>query len=209
MINVVIADDHSIVRRGFRQIIEETQDIRVVAEVADGPALLAWLRQGHCDIIVLDLSMPGQNGLELLGELRSLYPDLAILILSMHPEDQYAVRALKSGASGYMNKEHAAEFLAPALRKIASGGRYVSDTLAEMLAFNLGGDGAQAPHESLSNREFQVLVMLAQGKTASAIADDLSISVKTVSTYRARILEKLNLGSNAELVRYALEKSLI
>ncbi len=209
MINVVIVDDHSIVRRGFRQIIEETQDIRVVAEVADGPALLAWLRQGRCDIVVLDLSMPGQNGLELLEELRSLYPDLAILILSMHPEDQYAVRVLKSGAAGYMNKEYAAEFLGPALRKIGSGGRYVSDTLAEMLAFNLGGDGTQAPHESLSNREFQVLVMLAQGKTASAIADDLSISVKTVSTYRARILEKLNLGSNAELVRYALEKSLI
>ncbi len=209
MINVVIADDHSIVRRGFRQIIEETHDLRVVGEAADGQALLGWLRQGSCDIVVLDLSMPGQNGIELLEELRALYPGLQVLVMSMHAEDQYAVRVLKSGASGYMSKEHAAELLAPALRKIASGGRYVSDTLAEMLAFNLGGDTNQAPHETLSNREFQVLVMLAQGKSASAIAADLMISVKTVSTYRSRILEKLGLASNAEMVRYALEKNLI
>ncbi len=209
MINVVIADDHSIVRRGFRQVIEETPDLRVVGDVADGAALLAWLRQGSCDIVVLDLSMPGRNGIELIEELRALYPSLSILVMSMHAEDQYAVRALKAGAAGYMNKEHAAESLAPALRKIASGGRYVSDTLAEMLAFNLTSDDAQSPHETLSNREFQVLVLLAQGKTASAIAADLMISVKTVSTYRARILEKLGLTSNAEMVRYALEKSLI
>lgn len=209
MINVVIADDHSIVRRGFRQVIEETPDIRVVGEAADGPELLAWLRQAHCDIVVLDLSMPGQSGIDLLEDLRAQYPGVAVLIMSMHPEDQYAVRVLKSGAAGYMNKEHAAESLADALRKIATGGRYVSPTLAEMLAFNLGGDAAQAPHETLSNREFQVLLMLAQGKSASGIAADLSISVKTVSTYRARILEKLNVGSNAEMVRYALERSLI
>ncbi len=209
MINVVIADDHSIVRRGFRQVIEETPDLRVVGDVADGSALLAWLRQGSCDIVVLDLSMPGRNGIELIEELRALYPSLSILVMSMHAEDQYAVRALKAGAAGYMNKEHAAESLAPALRKIASGGRYVSDTLAEMLAFNLTSDDARSPHETLSNREFQVLVLLAQGKTASAIAADLMISVKTVSTYRARILEKLGLTSNAEMVRYALEKSLI
>lgn len=209
MINVVIADDHSIVRRGFRQVIEETPDIRVVGEAADGPELLAWLRQRHCDIVVLDLSMPGQSGIDLLEDLRAQYPGVSVLIMSMHPEDQYAVRVLKSGAAGYMNKEHAAESLADALRKIATGGRYVSPTLAEMLAFNLGGDATQAPHETLSNREFQVLLMLAQGKSASAIAADLSISIKTVSTYRARILEKLNVGSNAEMVRYALERSLI
>ncbi len=209
MINVVIADDHSIVRRGFRQIIEETHDLRVVGEAADGQALLGWLRQGSCDIVVLDLSMPGQNGIELLEELRALYPGLQVLVMSMHAEDQYAVRVLKAGASGYMSKEHAADLLAPALRKIAAGGRYVSDTLGEMLAFNLGGDTNQAPHETLSNREFQVLVMLAQGKSASAIAADLMISVKTVSTYRSRILEKLGLASNAEMVRYALEKNLI
>lgn len=209
MINVVIADDHSIVRRGFRQVMEEEPDIRVVGEAADGPQLLAWLRQGHCDIVVLDLSMPGQSGIDLLEDLRAQYPEIAVLIMSMYPEDQYAVRVLKSGAAGYMNKEHAAESLAAALRTIAAGGRYVSPTLAEMLAFNLSADATQTPHETLSNREYQVLLRLAQGKTASAIAAELSISVKTVSTYRARILEKLNLNSNAEMVRYALEHSLI
>lgn len=209
MINVVIADDHSIVRRGFRQVLEETPDLRVVGEAPDGAALLGWLRQASCDIVVLDLSMPGRNGIELIEDLRATNPALSILVMSMHPEDQYAVRALRAGAAGYMNKEHAAESLAPALRKIASGGRYVSDTLAEMLAFNLGTDDTQAPHESLSNREFQVLVQLSQGKTASAIADELAISVKTVSTYRTRVLEKLGLNSNAEMVRYAIENKLI
>lgn len=209
MINVVLADDHALVRQGLKQILLAQSDFAVGGEAANHGEVMQLLRRSLPDVLVLDINMPGKNGIDTLKQAKQEFPRLPVLMLSMYPEDQYAVRALKAGAAGYMNKEHAAESLAPALRKIASGGRYVSDTLAEMLAFNLTSDDAQSPHETLSNREFQVLVLLAQGKTANAIAADLMISVKTVSTYRARILEKLGLTSNAEMVRYALEKSLI
>ena len=208
MIRVLIADDHAIVRKGFLQIVNETPDMRIVGEASNGQEILEKIRELDCDVLVLDISMPRFSGLESLREIRYLRPDLPVLILSMHSEDQYAIRSLKAGAAGYLNKESAVEELVSAIRKVVSGGKYLSVTAAEKIAMEIGSVSDKAPHERLSNREYSVLLMIGNGKSISEIADDLSLSVKTVSTYRTRILEKMNLNTNADLIRYVIENNL-
>jgi two-component system invasion response regulator UvrY len=209
MIRVFIADDHSIVREGLKQILTDTFDLRVAGEADSGPEALRKIQKNNFDVVVLDLSLPGLSGLDVLKQLKIDKPDLPVLILSIHPEEQYAVRVLKAGASGYLSKETAPEELVGAIRKISSGGRYVSTSLAEKLAFDLGMNTEKALHESLSDREFQVLCMIASGKRGIDIADELHLSEKTVSTYRTRILEKMNMKSNAELTHYAIKNGLV
>jgi len=208
MIRVLIADDHALVRRGLRELLEEETDISLAAEAATASDLMVLARREAWDVAVVDLNLPDANGLDVLKNLKAQFPDRPVLILSMHPEDQYAVRALRAGAAGYLNKEGAPDELLAAVRKAARGGRYVSDALAERLATELGG--REGPlHERLSDREFQVLRLIASGRTATEMATAMHLSVKTVSTYRARILEKMGLRHNAELTRYALEHRLI
>ncbi len=208
MIRILIADDHAVVRRGLRQTVAEEADLAVVGEAANGPELLGLVRKQPCDVVVLDISMPGRSGLDVLKDIKQEHPKLPLLVLSMHPEDQYAVRALKMGAAGYLTKETAPEELVAAIRKVISGGRYVSPSLAERLAIGLTTD-VERPHESLSEREYQVLCLIGSGKSVSEIATELSLSVKTVSTYRARILEKMNMKNNAELTHYAIRNGLV
>ena len=209
MIRALIADDHAVVRQGLRQILLETTDMVVTGEAANGPEALERARAGGYDVVVLDITMPGRSGLEALKEIKEARPKLPVLVLSMHPEDQFAVRVLKSGASGYMTKESAPEELVGAVKKVLAGGRYVSPALAEKMASYLAIDTPNPPHERLSDREFTVLRMIASGKTVSQIAVELSLSVKTVSTYRTRILEKMGMASNAELTHYAIKNQLV
>ena len=209
MIRVLVADDHALVRRGLRELLSETDDIRVEAEAATAAEALECVLRQALDVVVLDLSLPGRGGLDLLGEIKAARGDLPVLILTMHPEDQYAVRALKAGAAGYLTKESAPEKLVEAVRRAAAGGRYVSASLAEKLALHLDDARQREPHETLSDREFQVFRRLAGGRTVSQIADELSLSVKTVSTYRARILEKMAMQTNAELMQYAFRHKLV
>lgn len=209
MIRVLVADDHAIVRRGLRDLLGETADIVVAAEAGTASEALDFARRQPLDVVVLDLSLPGRGGLELLAELKAEHPELPVLILTMHPEDQYAVRAIKAGAAGYLTKESAPDVLVEAVRRVAGGGRYVSPTLAETLAVHLGGKRQREAHEALSDREFQVFRRLAGGRTVGQIADELSLSVKTVSTYRSRILEKMGLSTNAELMQYAFRHKLV
>lgn len=208
MIRTIIADDHALLRCGVRMILSREPDIQVCGEAANAAELLQLMIRHPCDVLVLDITMPGRSGLDLLRELKSEHCNLPILILSMHPEDQFAVRLLRSGAAGYMTKETAPEELARAIRQVASGRRYISPTLAELLADEVAGRPAHRRHELLSNREFEVLRLLASGRTVSEIGAQLCVSVKTVSTYRARILEKLEVETTAELIRYALEHGL-
>ena len=209
MQRIIIADDHPVVRAGIKQIIADSQDMEVAGEASDGNELLDKVRSDRFDVVVLDITMPGMNGLDVLKQIKVEYPKLPVLILSIHPEDQYAVRVLKAGASGYLTKASAPEKLVEAIRKISSGGKYVSSSLAEKLASELSKDYEAMPHESLSDREYQVTCLIASGKTVSEIADELSLSVKTVSTYRTRILEKMNMSSNAELTHYAIKNHLV
>jgi DNA-binding NarL/FixJ family response regulator len=209
VIRVLVADDHALVRRGLRELLSETADIEVAAEAGSAAEALDLVRRERFDVVVLDLSLPGRGGLDLLGEIKAENDGLPVLILTMHPEDQYAVRALKAGASGYLTKESAPELMVEAVRRAAAGGRYVSPSLAEKLARHLGSAGGGEPHEALSDREFQVFRRLAGGRTVSQIADELSLSVKTVSTYRARVLEKMGLSTNAELMQYAFRQKLV
>lgn len=209
MIRVLIADDHAVVRRGLVQIVGAEPDMAVIGEAGNAQELLALVRTQHADAVVLDISMPGKTGLEAIKELKQECPKLPVLVLSMHPEDQYAVRALKLGAAGYMTKESAPEELVNAIRKVISGRRYISANLAERLAVTVTTGADQGPHEALSDREFQVLCMIAGGKSISQIGDELSLSVKTISTYRVRILEKMSMKSNAELTRYAIQNNLV
>ena len=206
---VLVADDHAVVREGLKRILTQDAAIQVVAEAEDGAAALQRVREMELDVVVLDMSMPGRGGLETLQELKRLWPRLGVLVLSMHPEDQYAVRVLREGADGYLSKESAAEELINALRKIHGGGKYVSPTLAERLALTVERGFEGPPHERLSTREFQVMVLLAEGKTVTQIGDDLHLSVKTISTYRARILEKMGMRNNAELMHYAIEEGIV
>ena len=208
MIRVFIADDHAIVRKGFRQLIEETGDMVVVGEASTGTEVLEQAIKAAWDVLVLDLSMPGMTGLEVIHTLRDLKPHLPILVLSMHPEDQYAVRLLKNGIAGYISKDTALDHLIAAIRKVVAGGKYVSEALAEQLVVDLTSSGSKSVIESLSDREYRVLCMIGEGKTVTHIGEELFISVKTVSTYRARILEKMNLATTAELMRYAIENNL-
>lgn len=209
MIRVFIADDHAIVRQGLKQIVSETADIQLGGEAADGQETLRLVRSGICDVLVLDINMPGISGLDILRVLKQERPDLAVLVLSIHAENQYAVRCLRAGAAGYLTKESAPEELVNAIRQVAAGGKYVSRVLAESLALRLNETEDRPRHETLSDREFQVLQLMGAGKTATEIADELSLSVKTVSTYRARLLKKLALKNNAEVIQYAIQNRLV
>jgi DNA-binding NarL/FixJ family response regulator len=208
MIRVLLADDHAIVRAGLRELLADTGDIAVVGEAGTGQEALARVREGDYDVIVLDMSMPGRSGIELIKQLKKEKPKLRILILSMHSEAQYAVRALKAGASGYLTKDGAADQLVAAIRRIAAGGAYVSPEAAERLAQDFGRPADAPPHTLLSDREFQVFKAIVSGKSITAIADDLSLSVKTVSTHKSRILEKMGISNQADLVRYAMRHKL-
>lgn len=208
MLKILIADDHPVFRRGLKQIIAETTDIVVADEAADGLEVLNKVKVGDFDVVLLDISMPGKTGIEVLAQLKYERPKLPVLMLSMHPEEQYAVRALRAGASGYLTKESAPDELVAAIRKVSTGGKYVSSSLAERLA-SLLQKAEQLPHDILSRREYQVMCLMASGKTVSEIAKELSLSVKTISTYRSRILEKMEMKNNAELTRYAINNSLI
>jgi two-component system invasion response regulator UvrY len=209
MIRVLVADDHAVVRRGVLQILEEAPDVAPAGEASTGRETLRAVHENDYDVVVLDIAMPEGGGLEVLKQLRSLKPDLRVLILSMYPEEQYAVRALKAGAAGYLTKESAPDELIAAVRKVARGGKYVTRSLAEKLIAHLGAETQAEPHETLSDREYQVMCMLAAGKTVTQAATELSLSVKTVSTYRARILRKLGVKNTPALIRYALERGLI
>lgn len=208
MIRILIADDHAIVRQGLKQIVEESGEMQVVAEAANGADALYKMREVPCDVVLLDISMPGKSGIEVLKQIREEKPRLPVLILSIYPEDQYAVRLIKAGASGYMTKESAPMEVVEALRRVASGKKYISPSVAEMLANDIGTPEEKRPHETLSNREYQIFLLFAAAKTATEIADTLALSVKTVSTHRSRILEKMNLRNNAELMHYAIENNL-
>jgi len=209
MIKILIADDHPIVRAGLKQILAEASDIEVTAEAGDGHDLLRLIRKGGIDVVLLDITMPGLTGLDALKQIKVENPDLPILVLSMHPEDQYGIRVLKAGAGGYLMKSAAPDQLVGAIRKVYRGGKYVSPSLAEKMAFGLQTGASGLPHEVLSDREYQVLCMIASGKTVKEIAAELALSEKTVSTYRARILEKMNMKSNSELTHYAIRLDLV
>lgn len=209
MIKILIADDHPVVREGLKQIISKASDMTVTAEALNGQEALTKIESENFDVIVLDVGMPGRDGLETLKDIRKIHQKLPVLILSMYPEDQVAVRALNAGASGYMNKETAPAELVNAIRKIHLGGKYVSETLAEQFASGLYMRAKETPQEQLSDREFQVLRMIASAKSANEIADELFISVKTVRTYRDRILEKLNLKNDVELTHFAIKNNLL
>lgn len=209
MISVMIADDHPIVRAGLKQIIMDDHNLMLAGEASSGADLLEKIRRRDCDVIVMDLSMPGMDGLDVLKQLKIEKPHLPVIILTVHPESQYALRILKAGASGYITKDSAADDLIKAIRKVSRGGKYITPSLAEKIAFALDEDAARLPHETLSDREYQVLCLIGAGKTASQIADSLALSVKTVSTYRSRILEKMQMENNAELIHYALQNGLV
>jgi two-component system invasion response regulator UvrY len=207
MIRVLIADDHPIVRRGLMQVVASQTDMAVTAECGDGSEALRLVESQPLDVVVLDISMPGISGLEVLSQLRTRHPQLPVLILSAHPESELAVRTLKAGAAGYLNKETAPEELVSAIRRVAAGRRYVSGDVAEMLADSIAG-ADERPHTALSDREYQVLLAIASGKTVTEIASEMRLSVKTVSTYRARVVEKMNLRNNAELMHYVMRHGL-
>ncbi|HZS12364.1 MAG TPA: response regulator transcription factor [Nitrospirales bacterium] len=208
IVKVLVADDHAVVREGLKQIISETSDIVVAGEARTGQEVLDMVRSVDLDLVLLDIAMPGRSGLDTLTHIKRERPSLPVLILSIHPEDQYAVRVLKAGASGYLTKDSAPDQLVAAIRKVMTGGKFISTTLAERLAFELGVETDKPMHELLSDREYEVLCMIAMGKTVKEIADKLSLSVKTISTYRARVLEKMRMKNNAELTHYVIREGL-
>ena len=209
MIRVFLLDDHILIREGIKKVLSDCPDIGVAAEAENAEDLFSYLEKKSVDILVLDITLPDRSGLDIIGEITQRYPRVKILVLSMHPEDRYALRAFHAGASGYLSKESAADEIINAIRKIAAGGRYVSQLLGERLAGDLGTGSCMAPHERLSGREFQVFLLVARGKSTNEIAAELRIRVSTVSTYRSRIVEKMNVSSSADIVRYALHHSLI
>jgi DNA-binding NarL/FixJ family response regulator len=209
MIKVLIADDHPIIRHGLRQLIQDEKDMTVVSEAANSIEVLNALNEQQIDVLLLDISMPGKSGLDLLGDLKNQYPDLPILVLSALPEEAYAKRVIKMGALGYLHKETAPNLLIPAIRRVLTGKIYVSDKLVEMLASEISGKVKANMQELLSEREFEVLVLIGKAKTISDIADILHLSVTTVSTYRSRILEKMKMKNNSELIQYCIKQNLI
>lgn len=209
MIRVLIADDHAILRRGLREILNRELRGVVCGEADNAQQVLAQVQSQTWDLVILDITMPGRSGVDVLKDLKRMQPKLPVLVLTVHPEDQYGKRVLKAGACGYMNKESAPEELITAIRKLLGGGRYVSPALAERLALELGANAERASHEILSDREFEVLRMIGLGKTITQIAEELHLSVTTVSTYRVRILEKMNMKTTAELMHYALRNRLV
>jgi two-component system, NarL family, invasion response regulator UvrY len=209
MIRVLVSDDHAVLRAGAKEIVLRGFQDAICGEAANGEQVLEQVKRHKWDLVILDITMPGRSGVEILGELKRLQPKLPVLVLSMHPEDQYGKRMLRAGASGFMNKDVAPDELINAIRKVLAGGRYVSPTLAEKLAVDLSTDSGRPPHEVLSEREFEVLRMIASGKTVGDIAEEIHLSVATVSTYRARILLKMSMNTTAELIRYAIENRLV
>jgi two-component system, NarL family, invasion response regulator UvrY len=209
MLKILIADDHPIFRRGLKQIISENNDMMVAGEAANGLEALDMVRSASYDVILLDITMPGKDGIDVLSRLKKDMPGLPVLMLSMHPEEQYAIRALALGASGYLTKESASDELVTAIRKVSAHGKYVSSSLAERLAGYLELTRGKPLHETLSNREFKVMRMIASGKTATEIARELSLSVKTISTHRSRLLRKMGMKNNAELTHYSIANHLV
>lgn len=210
IIKVLIADDHAIVREGLRQILADTRDIVVAGDAENGSDAVRLARRGDCDVLLLDISMPDRSGIEVLKQIKKESPKLAVLMLSMYREDQYAIRSLKAGASGYLNKQSAPAELVDAIRQVSTGRKYISPALAQELARQVGDENRDMPpHETLSDREYQTLVMIASGKTVSDIAGELALSVKTVSMYRSRLLQKMKMRHNAELTHYAIKNQLV
>ncbi len=209
MINVFIVDDHEIIREGLKKILKEEPDLTVVGEAQSGDEVLENIRNIDCDIMLLDMNMPGRSGMELVSDIKGLRPNIHILVLSIHPEDKFALRTLKAGASGYLCKDTALDELVIAIRKVYTKGRYLSTTLAEQLAFDYMPDKNQLPHELLSNREQEIMLMLVSGKKVKDIAAELNLSISTVFTYRVRIFEKLKIKSNVELTHYAISNKLV
>ncbi|MFZ1517252.1 MAG: response regulator transcription factor [Ignavibacteriaceae bacterium] len=209
MINILIADDHPIVRRGLKQIIQDEKDMKVVCEAANSEEVMIGLKTTMIDILLLDISMPGKSGLELLSDLNNQYPNLKILILSAMPEEAYAKRVIKMGAFGYIHKESAPDLLVPAIRRVLKGKRYISSKLADILASDLTEKEKDILHEQLSEREFEVLLLIGKAKTPTEIAETLHLGVTTVSTYRSRILDKMKMKNNSELIQYCFRHNLI
>jgi two-component system invasion response regulator UvrY len=209
MIKILVADDHTIFREGLKRILAECQDVIVADEASNGREVLDKIWNNEYDMVLLDISMPGMTGLEALKQLKNDKPRLPVLVLSMHPEEQYAVRALRAGASGYLTKESAPDELITAIRKISQGRKYITSSLAERLAFEVETDSEKPLHDILSDREYQVLRMIASGSTIRQIAKELSLSIKTVSTYRTRIMGKMKMKTNAELMHYALKHQIL
>ncbi|MCK4329398.1 response regulator transcription factor [candidate division WOR-3 bacterium] len=209
MIKILVADDHTIVREGLKQIVAETHDMIVADEASNGQEVLSKVRKMAFDIIVLDISMPGRSGLDILKQLKHQRPKLPVLILSIHPEDQYAIRVLKAGASGYLTKESSPDELITAIRKVSLGGKYITSSLSEMLASSLDIDFDKSIHKTLSDREYQVMCLIASGKKIKEIAEKLSLSVSTINTYRFHIMRKMNMKNNSELIYYAIKHELI
>jgi two-component system invasion response regulator UvrY len=209
MIKILIADDHTIVREGLKQILQQTSDLVVADEAGNGEEVIHKVGSRDFDLVLLDISLPGRSGLDILKQLKYIKPGLPVLVLSMHPEEQYAIRSIRAGASGYLTKESASEELIEAIRKVAQGRRYITSSLAEKMAFQMESNAQKSLHEALSDREYQVLCMIASGKTVKEIAGTLSLSVKTISTHRTRILKKMNLKNSAQLTHYAIKHGLV
>jgi two-component system invasion response regulator UvrY len=209
MIDIVIVDDHAILRRGLTQIISENGDMKVVGEAETSAQALRLVREQPCDVMLLDITLPDRNGIETLKMVRKEHPKMQVLMLSMHPENQYALRALKAGAAGYLTKQSAASQLVSAIRQVNSGRKYVTPAVAEELANSIDRDSERPPHELLSMREYQTMCMIASGKSLTDMAQQMSLSVKTVSVYRARVLEKMRLKNNAEITHYAIKNALV
>jgi DNA-binding NarL/FixJ family response regulator len=208
-IRILIADDHPIVREGYKKILMSQPDMDVTGEAGNGQEVLDLTQKKDFDLILLDISMPGRSGLEILKELKGQKPHLPVMILSIYPEEQYAVRAFRDGASGYLTKASTPKELISAIHKVSQGGRYVTEALAEKLTYFLHGDADKTPHEKLSDREYQVMLLIASGKTVTQIAEELCLSVKTISTYRRHILEKMQFTTNAEITMYAIQNKLL
>jgi len=209
MIRVLIVDDHDLIRRGLRQLFAEEPDLEVIADVPGAAEALDVLRRSTCDVVLLDLSMPGRHGLDLLEDLRGEFPRVRTLILTMHAEEQFAIRALKGGAFGYLTKSGPAEQIVQAIRKVAQGGKYLTPKVAELLEFQLHHEQVQARHETLSARELAVFLLIAEGDAVGSIAEKLSLSVNTVSNYRTRALSKMEMDTNADIIRYAILNGLV
>jgi DNA-binding NarL/FixJ family response regulator len=208
VIKVLLADDHTIVRHGLKQILETDPTINVVFEASNGHEAIEFVRTKPVDIVIMDITMPGKNGLEALKDIKRMRPALPVLVLSMHPHEQYAVRVLRAGAAGYISKESAPDELVTAIKKAFTGGKYISPEVAELLATHIEHDRVDEPHKMLSDREFEVFLMIGQGKSLTEIANELNISVKTVSTYRTRIIEKTTLATNSSITRYCVQHGL-
>ncbi len=206
---ILIADDHELIREGLKKVLQKEADLQVIGEAVNSAELFEQLNKKETDIIILDISMPGRSGLDSIAELKGIYPNIKILVLSMHPEERFAVRALKAGASGYMTKESAAHELVNAVRKIHGGGKYISSSLAEYLATEISMENNKQLHENLSNREYEIMILIGLGKSVGDIAEKLSLSVNTVTSYRSRIMEKMNMKTNAEIIRYAIKHQLV